>query len=71
MYAGGSLGAVMVIHAGQILSKVPSRSGDQHGDDILTSQKQAVSNSQQWGKSGPQNWLKHHKRRKLILEGGF
>ena len=37
IYAGGSLAAVMIIHAGQVLSKVPSRLGDQHADDILTS----------------------------------
>jgi hypothetical protein len=47
IYSGGSLVAVMVIRAGQVLSKVPSSLGDQHGDDILTSQKQIVSNSQQ------------------------
>lgn len=37
IYAGGSLAAVMVIHAGQVLSKVASRLGDQHEGDILTS----------------------------------
>jgi len=37
IYAGGSLAAVMVMHAGQGLSKVPSRLGDQLGDDICIS----------------------------------